>query len=109
MRVDFVHQMPSAKAAYRVVLELDDEDPRLIFGSGIILLIRQNGSPDWYFYVDLEDPSAEEKRRILGVMDRAGTRTDQRIDELLLNPHLGGCFSGDAERVAEGLGELVKG
>ncbi|WP_158789470.1 hypothetical protein [Granulicella sp. L46] len=109
MRVEFVHQMPSVKAAYRVALELDDEAPRLIFGSGIILLIRQDGTPDWYFYVDLEDPRAEDKGRILGVMDRAGTRTDQRLDDLLLNPHLGACFSGDAKRVADGLGELVKG
>ena len=60
-----------------------DEDPRLIFGSGIILLIREDGLPDWYFYVNLEEPTTEDKGRILGVMDRAGTRTDQRIDDLL--------------------------
>jgi hypothetical protein len=109
MRLEFVHQMPSVKDAYQVVLTLDDENPRLIFSSGIILLIRQDGSPDWYFYVTLEDPDVEDKRRILGVMDRAGIRTDQRIDDLLLNPHLAGCFSGDAKRVADGLGQLVKG
>jgi hypothetical protein len=109
MRVEFVHQMPSVKDAYQVVLKLDNEGPQLIVDSGIILLIRQDGSPDWYFYVDLKDPSAEDKGRILGVMDRAGTRTDQRIDDLLLNPHLGACFSGDAKRVADGLGELAKG
>jgi uncharacterized protein YukJ len=109
MRVEFVHQMPSGREAYQAVLKLDDEDTRLIIGSGIILLIRQDGSTDWYFYVDLNDPNAEEKSRILGIMDKAGTRTDQRINDLLLNPHLGGCFSGDAKRIAEGLEQLLKG
>jgi hypothetical protein len=109
MRVEFVHQMPSGREAYQAVLKLDDEDSRLIRGSGIILLIRQDGSPDWYFYVDLQDPNADDKGRILGVMDKAGTRTDQRIDDLLVNPHLGGCFSGDAKRIADGLGQLLNG
>jgi hypothetical protein len=107
MRVEFVHQMPSVKEAYQAALKLDDEDNWLISGSGIILLIRQDGSPDWYFYVDLKDPNADEKSRILGILDKAGTRTDQAIDDLLLNPDLGGCFSGDAKRIADGLGELL--
>jgi integrase/recombinase XerD len=107
MRVEFVHQMHGVKEAYQVVLTLDDENSRVIFGSGIILLILEDGSPDWYFYVDLRDPSSEDKCRILEVMDKAGTRTDQRIDDLLLNPHFGDCFSGDARRVADGLGRLM--
>jgi hypothetical protein len=108
MRVEFVHQMPSVRDAYQAVLKLEDEAPQLVRGSGIILLIRQDGSPDWYFYVDLNDPSGEDKSRILSVMDKAGTRTDRRIDDLLLNPNFGGCFSGDAPRIAAGLGQLLK-
>jgi len=108
MRVEFVHQMPSVREAYQAVLNLDDENTQLITGAGIILLIRQDGSPDWYFYVDLKDANADEKGRILSIMDKAGTRTDQRIDDLLLNPHLGCCFSGDANQIADGLGQLLK-
>jgi hypothetical protein len=109
MRVEFVHQMPSVKEAFQVVLKLEKETSRLVRGAGIILLVRQDGSPDWYLYVDLRDASAEDKSRILGMMDKSGTRTDRRIDDLLLNPHFAGCFSGDAKRIAEGLGQLVKG
>jgi hypothetical protein len=108
MRVEFVHQMPSVRDAYQAVLKLEDEAPPLVCGLGIILLIRQDGSPDWYFYVDLNDPSGEDKSRILSVMDKTGTRTDRRIDDLLLNPHLEECFSGDAARIAAGLGQLLK-
>jgi len=109
MRVEFVHQMPNVKDAYQAVLGVDHEADNLIRGSGIILLIGRDGVPDWYFYVDLFDPSAEDKNRILGVMDKAGTRTDQSIDDLLLNPNFGDCFSGSAHRVASYLERLVRG
>ena len=82
MRVEFVHQMPSIKDAFQTVLKLNEEAPQLVCGSGIILLVRQDGSLDWYSYVDLNDPSGEDKSRILGVMDKAGTRTDRRVDDL---------------------------
>ena len=81
MRVEFVHQMPSVKEAYQAVLDVDDEQPRLLRGSGIILLIGEDGSLDWYFYVDLRDPTAEDKRPILEVMDR-GVR--ELINELMI-------------------------
>jgi hypothetical protein len=103
----FVHQMPSLNGAHQAVLKLDDEDPILICGSGIILLVRDDRSFDWYFYVDLRDPTVDDTSRILAVMDKSGTRTDQRIVDLLLNPHLKSCFSGDAMRVARCLREFV--
>jgi hypothetical protein len=106
MHVEFVHQMPSVKYAYQAVLDVDGEANELVCGSGIILLIRKDGSPDWYFYVDLNDPGSEDMARILHTMDKDGTRTDQRIDDLLRNPHLAICFSGNAEQVADGLGQL---
>jgi hypothetical protein len=106
MHVEFVHQMPSVKDAYQAVLNVDRESNELVCGSGIILLIDKDGSPDWYFYVELNDPSSEDKGRILDLMDKDGTRTDQRIDDMLRNPLLGICFSGNAEQVAEGLEQL---
>ena len=108
MRVEFVHQMPNVKDAYRAVIGVDPETNELIHGSGIILLIGRDGCTDWYFYVDLIDPTVEERRRILAIMDKAGTRTDQRIEDLLLNPNFSECFSGDAERIATSLGRLVR-
>ena len=106
MHVEFVHQMPSVKDAYQAVLNVDSEPSELVCGSGIILLIGKDGSPDWYFYVNLNDPNSEDKGRILHLMDKNGTRTDQGIDDMLRNPHLGRCFSGNAEEVADGLGQL---
>jgi len=108
MHVEFVHQMPSVTAAYEAVLNLDGETSDLVRGSGIILLIREEGSADWYIYVDLNDPSSEDKARILYVMDTEGTRTDQLIDDLLLNPDFGYCFSGNATQVAAGLSLLTQ-
>jgi hypothetical protein len=109
VRIEFVQLMPSMKDAYQAVLDIDEENPILVAGSGIILLIRNDGCTDWYFYVDLRDPNAEDKGRILHMMDKSGTRTDQRINDLLLNPHFGGCFSGDATRIANGLRQLIEG
>jgi hypothetical protein len=106
MPVEFVSLMPSVKDAYHAVLNVENEANDLVCSSGIILLIRKDGSPDWYFYVELNEPSSEDKARILHVMDKKGTRTDQRIDDLLRNPNLGSCFSGNAMQVAAGLGEL---
>ena len=106
MNVEFVHQMPSVKDAYQAVLDVEDEANDLVSGSGIVLLVSEDGLADWYFYVDLTDPSSEDKARILHVMDRKGTRTDQRINDVLRNPQFGGCFSGDAAQVAVGLGAL---
>jgi hypothetical protein len=106
MRVEFVYQMASVEEAYEAVLGLEQEPPCLVCGAGIVLLISPTGSPDWYFYVDLNNPSVEEKSRILRVVDRTGVKTDQRIDDLLLNPNFADCFSGDARRIAIGLRQL---
>jgi hypothetical protein len=36
MKIEFVHQMPSVEDAYQAVLNVDDEAPQLVCGSGII-------------------------------------------------------------------------
>jgi hypothetical protein len=74
MHVEFVHQMASIKDAYQAVLDVDGEGGELVCGSGIMLLICKGGSSDWYFYVDLNDPSSDDKARILGIMTSCETR-----------------------------------
>jgi hypothetical protein len=106
MNVEFVHQMPNVNQAYQSVLRLETETNELLCGSGIILLIDKAGSADWYVYVDLHDASSEDTVRILQILDKDGVRTDQRINDLLRNPQFADCFSGNAARVAAGLGEL---
>jgi hypothetical protein len=47
MPVEFVSLMPSVKDAYHAVLNVENEANDLVCSSGIILLIRKDGSPDW--------------------------------------------------------------
>jgi hypothetical protein len=109
MYVEFVHQMPDVSEAYQAVLKLDQELSELVVGLGIILLVRDDGSPDWYFFVNLNNPDSEDKIRILGLLDKVGVRTDRRLDDLLVSPHLGDCFCGRATHIRAKLELLVKG
>lgn len=106
MNVEFVHRMPSLNEAFQAVLRVDQNCYELVCGSGLVLLIGNDGSANWYFYVDLRNPSSEEKARILRIMDEQGVRTDQRVNDLLRNPQFGDCFSGDAAQIANDLGSL---
>lgn len=108
MYVEFVHQMPDVTEAYQAVLKLDQERLELVVSLGITLLVRDDGSPDWYLFVNLNDPNLEDKIRILGAMDKAGVRTDRRIADLLVSPHFGDCFSGRATQIRAGLELLLK-
>jgi hypothetical protein len=108
MYVEFVHQMPDVSEAYQAVLRVDREPFELVESLGIILLVRDDGSPDWYFFVNLNDPNSEDKIRILDAMDKAGVRTDRRIADLLVSRHFGDCFSGRATQIRTGLELLVR-
>jgi hypothetical protein len=109
MQVEFIHQMPGVGEAYEAAIKLDAEPAALVAATGIILLVYEDGSPDWYVFVAMNDPSSEDRNRVLAVMDKKGTRTDKQIDDLLLNPHLGGCFLGGATQIRADLQQLVNG
>jgi hypothetical protein len=71
----------------------------LVVGLGLFMLVRGDGSADWYLFANLENPTSSDTSRILGVLNRHGVRTDLRSEGMLKHPHHGLVATGGYEQV----------
>ncbi len=102
MEVGFVYQAHTINDTSLVLEKLDTEPKNLLVGLALILLVRDNGEPDFYIFANLEDPKPEDKVRIAAVLRTHGIPTDLSYKSLLENPHFGGSFSGTLEQIRAG-------
>lgn len=102
MEVGFVYQAHAINDTSLVLEKLDAESKDLLVGLALVLIVRDNGEPDFYIFANLEDPKPEDRVRIAAVLRAHGIPTDLSFKSLVENPHLGGVFSGTLEQIRAG-------
>jgi len=90
------------------VEKLDSESKYLLIGLALVLLVNDNGNPDWYIYTNLRNPKPEDCTRILATLKKYGTPTDLSFEDLRDSPHLDCVCSGNYPQILSKLSKAQK-
>ena len=108
MQVEHIHQLPGPDKAMEVVEKLDSESKYLLIGLALVLLVRDNGVPDWYIYTNLRNPKPADSKRILATLKKYGIVTDLSFEDLRDSPHLAYVCSGNYPQILSRFREAQK-